>query len=73
MLASNEHIREIVYLYCDDAVEVKKLRSYFGGRICNCDALTPFASDISPNSHGLQSKKIDNACVHVLKGRYQSL
>jgi hypothetical protein len=76
MLSSNEHIRETVYLYCDDPSELKKLREQFGAKICNCDALNPFCNDPSkthPNSHGLQLKKIESACVHVLRGRFQNI
>ena len=74
--------KELIYLYCEEGEEARRLKesSEWGGRVVNCGSLLPFTSpehkprlSVPTNMQILQARKIEKACLHVLKERYQSL
>ena len=69
----------VIYLYGEEEEELKKLKnsSAFASIICNCDSLISFApkstKEIKQEEINPQAKKLERACVNVLKKRFQNL
>jgi hypothetical protein len=77
MIESNpELFPSLIYVYTNDDEEIKALKGNkkYGENICNCDSLNPDTDEAEQNSlNRIQKRRIEVACIRVLRERMKSI